>query len=146
MTRDRGAALVEFAVLAPLLLVLLLGIVEFGWLFAQFNEVRHSAQEGARWGAVSRPDVDGAAGLNWGDMAARACNAANLPAGTTISIDATLPPGGTKGDTASITVTANVQSLTGVPIISSFIPSQLTNTATFRLEQDATWSPTPTNC
>lgn len=140
-----GAALVEFAVLAPLLLLLLLGIVEFGWLFAQFNEVRHSAQEGARWGAVSRPDVDGAAGLNWGDMTARACNAADLPAGTTISVDATLG-GGMKGDTASITVTANVQSLTGAPIISSFLPSQLTNTATFRLEQDATWSPTPTNC
>ena len=31
--RDRGAAAVEFALLMPLLLVLLLGIMEFGYAF-----------------------------------------------------------------------------------------------------------------
>ena len=33
---ERGANLVEFAVLAPLLILLVIGIVEFGWLFGQF--------------------------------------------------------------------------------------------------------------
>ncbi|MDX1747957.1 MAG: TadE/TadG family type IV pilus assembly protein, partial [Halobacteriales archaeon] len=54
--RERGAALVEFAVLAPLLILLVLGIVEFGWKFGQFNDVRHGAREGGRYAAV---DGDG---------------------------------------------------------------------------------------
>ena len=141
-----GAALVEFAVLAPLLILLLLGIVEFGWLFGQFNEVRHSAQEGARWGAVSRPDIAGSAAMDWEDMVARACSAADLPSATTIEISAN-NGGGAKGATASITITASVQSLTGAPVISVFLPTTLTNTATFRLEQIATWTPiNPTSC
>ncbi|HIE21686.1 MAG TPA: pilus assembly protein, partial [Acidimicrobiia bacterium] len=40
---DRGAALIEFALLMPLLIILILGIVEFGWKFGQFNDVRHAA-------------------------------------------------------------------------------------------------------
>ena len=42
---ERGASLVEFAILAPLLIVLVLGIVEFGWLFSQNNDVRHGPRE-----------------------------------------------------------------------------------------------------
>lgn len=136
---DRGAALVEFAVLAPLLILLLVGVIEFGWLFAQMNEVRHVAQEGARWGAVSHPDIDGSGTKDWDDLAARACAAANLPGGTTVVITGS-EGGGAKGDTASITVTANVQSLTSIPLVTTFLPSSLDNTATFRLEQPAEWS------
>lgn len=137
-SREAGAALVEFAVVAPLLIVLILGIVEFGWLFAQMNEIRHVAQEGARWGAVSRPDIDGG-GMSWSDLHDRACGAANLPGTTTVSVDGS-PGAGTKGATATVTVTATVQSLTGIPIITTFLPTTLTNTATFRLEQAAQWA------
>lgn len=136
--RQRGAALVEFALVAPLLIFLVVGIVEFGWLFAQMNEIRHVAQEGARWGAVSRPDINGG-GMSWLDLRDRACAAANLPSGTTVSIDGS-PGAGTKGETATVTVTAAVQSLSGLPLVTVFLPSTLSNTATFRLEQDAQWS------
>lgn len=137
---DDGAALIEFAILAPLLIFLIMGIIEFGWLFGQFNEIRHSAQEGARWAAVSRPDIAGGASMDEVDLRARACGAANLPGGTTVDVAAGFDSGSSTGDTAFVTVTANVASLTGVPFISVFLPSTLTNTATFRLEQDATWS------
>lgn len=136
--REAGASLVEFAILAPLLVILVLGIVEFGWLFAQMNEIRHVAQEGARWGAVSHPDVNGG-GKDWSDLGDRACAAANLPSGTTVVITGS-EAGGKKFDTASVTVTASVQSLTNAPLITLFLPSTLTNTATFRLEQDAQWA------
>jgi Flp pilus assembly protein TadG len=140
---DRGAQLVEFALVAPLLILLLFGIIEFGWLFAQMNEIRHVAQEGARWGAVSHPEVDGVGGEDWGDLAARACGAANLPGGTTVTITGS-EGGGSKGDTATVTVTATVPSLTG--LIDSFLPSGLSNTATFRLEQPAKWVGGNTTC
>ena len=56
---DAGASLVEFALIAPFLLLLLMGIIEFGFLFGQSNEVRHAAREGAHYAAVSYPDRDG---------------------------------------------------------------------------------------
>jgi len=144
---ERGAALVEFALLAPLLIILVMGIIEFGWLFAQMNEIRHVAQEGARWGAVSRPDIDGG-GIGSSDLFDRACAAANLPSGTTVTVASSFEiPGQTqKEDTAAVTVTANVQSLSGLPLITAFLPTTLTNTATFRLEQDAQWAAGSQSC
>ena len=142
---EDGAALVEFALLAPLLIILVMGVIEFGWLFAQMNEIRHVAQEGARWGAVSHPDIDGSGSADWSDLAARACGAANLPSGTSVDVTGSYV-GGAKGDTATVTVTATVQSLTNVPVISAFLPGTLTNTATFRLEQPAAWIGGTTTC
>lgn len=143
--RENGAALVEFALLAPLLIILVMGIIEFGWLFAQMNEIRHVAQEGARWGAVSHPEVDGIGSEDWGDLSARACAAANLPSGTTVAVTGS-EGGGTKGDTATVTVTAMVESLSNLPLITTFLPTTLTNTATFRLEQPAKWIGGSTTC
>ncbi len=47
-----GTATVEFALVAPLLLVLLLGIVEFGLLFQDFIIAKNAAREAARCGAL----------------------------------------------------------------------------------------------
>jgi Flp pilus assembly protein TadG len=143
--REEGAALFEFALLMPILVILLLGIIEFGWLFAQMNEIRHVAQEGARWGAVSHPDVNSVGSENWGDIGARACGAANLPGGSTVTVTGSAGSG-VKGGTASITVTANTQSLSSLGLIEAFLPSSLSNTATFRLEQDAKWAGSSTTC
>lgn len=137
--RQHGAALVEFAIAAPLLILLLFGIIEFGWVLAQFNEVRHAGQEGARWAAVSRPDVNGDGALNSGDLIARVCGAANLPSGSSISFDAS-PGSGVKGDTATVTVTAVIAPLTGMTFVTSFLPPSISSTATFRLEQNAGWT------
>ncbi|NOS99729.1 MAG: pilus assembly protein [Phycisphaerales bacterium] len=46
--RKRGAALVEFAVVLPLLLVLLFGIIEFGWVFMVRQSLSSAAREGCR--------------------------------------------------------------------------------------------------
>ena len=45
---ERGAELVEFALVLPLLLLLVLGIVDFGFLFQRFEVVTNAAREGAR--------------------------------------------------------------------------------------------------
>ncbi len=50
---ERGANLVEFALVAPFLILLLFGIIEFAWLFAQDLTIKHGAREGARLAAVA---------------------------------------------------------------------------------------------
>jgi Flp pilus assembly protein TadG len=53
---ERGAALVEMAVVLPLFVLMIFGMIEAGWAFAQPNDVRHGAREGARMAAVN--DLD----------------------------------------------------------------------------------------
>lgn len=43
-----GAAVVEFALVSPILLVLLLGMFEFSWLFFQRHNMLTTAERGAR--------------------------------------------------------------------------------------------------
>ena len=45
---ERGAALVEFALVLPLLLVVIAGIVDFGFAFQRYEVVTNAAREGAR--------------------------------------------------------------------------------------------------
>jgi Flp pilus assembly protein TadG len=52
--RQQGQALVEFAILLPVLLLLLLGIVQFGLAFNNYIQVTSAAREGARKASVSR--------------------------------------------------------------------------------------------
>ncbi len=47
---ERGAALVELALVLPLLLVVIAGIVDFGLAFQRFEVVANAAREGARLG------------------------------------------------------------------------------------------------
>jgi len=44
-----GAVLVEFAIVVPLLLLLLVGITEFAWAFFHQNILNKSVQDGARY-------------------------------------------------------------------------------------------------
>lgn len=44
----RGAAVIEFAVLLPLLAIIVFGIIEFGFLWLQSHYIANAAREGAR--------------------------------------------------------------------------------------------------
>lgn len=50
--RRRGASVVEMAVVSPILVMLVFGIIEFGWAFMVRQMVTNSAREGARVAAV----------------------------------------------------------------------------------------------
>jgi Flp pilus assembly protein TadG len=150
--REDGASLLEFAVAMPLLLLLVLGIIEFGFVLAQMNEIRHGAREGARYAAVSRPDydVDGTAGDN-ADVLAATCDSVVLPGVTTTValsfVDSDGAPGANRLEYGTVTVVADTESLSGFPLISAILPDTLTNEARFRLEQDAGWGGFgPTSC
>ncbi|MDH3606693.1 MAG: pilus assembly protein [Acidimicrobiia bacterium] len=58
---DRGAAMVEFAIIAPLLLLVVFGIIEFGRAYNAQNSLTHAAREGAREYAISQDAVAGEA-------------------------------------------------------------------------------------
>jgi hypothetical protein len=45
---ERGAELVEFAFVFPTLLLVMLGIIDFGFLFQRYEIVTNAAREGAR--------------------------------------------------------------------------------------------------
>lgn len=45
---EKGAELIEFALVFPLLLLVVLGVVDFGLLFQRYEVVTNAAREGAR--------------------------------------------------------------------------------------------------
>ena len=49
---EKGQAMVEFALVLPLLLALLCGIIDFGWLYYNQITLNNAAREGARYAVV----------------------------------------------------------------------------------------------
>ena len=54
---DTGQALVEFALVMPLLLILVVGVIEFGRGWNAYQVITDAAREGARRVAVTRADA-----------------------------------------------------------------------------------------
>jgi Flp pilus assembly protein TadG len=53
---SRGGALVEFAMVAPIMLVFLIGTIEFGTLMFDFHATDYAAKLGARYASVRGAD------------------------------------------------------------------------------------------
>lgn len=53
---EKGQAIVEFALVLPILMLLILGIIEFGWLFNGKLILTSAAREGARVVAVTKSE------------------------------------------------------------------------------------------
>lgn len=49
---ERGSQLIEFAIVVPILLLVLAGIFDFGMMFRTFEVVTNAAREGARVGVL----------------------------------------------------------------------------------------------
>jgi Flp pilus assembly protein TadG len=143
VNREKGANLVEFALVAPFLILLLFGIVEFAWLFAQNLDVRHGAREGGRLAAVNYPagPTNGSVARNPSDktaLMAEVCGRMDIADGTMVDLQS---PGGV-GDAVVVTVSAPGNTLTG--LLDWALPPSLTLSSTIesRLEQPATWNNT----
>ena len=54
---DRGAVAVEFAIMLPLLLLLIFGIIDFGRALNAQVTITQAAREGARLTALNQPNV-----------------------------------------------------------------------------------------
>lgn len=62
---ERGAELIEFALILPLLLLIMLAIVDFGFMFQRYEVLTNAAREGARIAVLP--------GYTTADVQARVC-------------------------------------------------------------------------
>ena len=111
-SRQRGAAALEMAVVAPILLLLVFGIMESGWFFAQQVELNNAAREGARLAVV---DYGTATEIADETCARAALSGANATVTVTRSTTLDTAVGDPPGTPESVTVTManSYQSLTG---------------------------------
>src|SRR5918912_2542495 len=133
---ERGVALVEFALIAPLALLLLFGIFDFGKAMNYWIDETHLANEGARWAVVNRNPATSGTLQNYIKNQA---DTTQLRNGASVSICAwDADSSGTigVGDPVKVSVT---YSYNWLPLISSKLggatSTTLTGTATMRLEQ-----------
>jgi Flp pilus assembly protein TadG len=93
--RHRGSEVLEMALVMPILLGLIFGMIEFGYFFYLKHNLQSAAREGARVGStLNGTDGDAVA------KASAFLTAANLPSGS-FSISST-----TSGDKITVTVQA----------------------------------------
>jgi Flp pilus assembly protein TadG len=100
---ERGTAVVEFALVAPLLFVVLFGIIDFGRALNYYNNLTQIAGQGARAAAVNQnPSGGPPSGTSIQDALKSAVGSPELQKGITVCIP-TVPasPG------APVTVTAS---------------------------------------
>lgn len=89
---ERGAAAVEFGLVLPILLVLLLGIIDFGRAYHAQITLTHAAREGARAFAVNG-DTAGVTGVVTGAATALTGVAVSYPNGSTCEPPSLVSPG-----------------------------------------------------
>jgi Flp pilus assembly protein TadG len=133
---EKGANLVEFALVMPLLLLLVLGIVEFSWLLARNLDVNQGAREGARMIAVNTPSGDGS-------LQDEICSRMDLVGSNTATIVSWAADDATPevGEGVTVTVTSpTTPTLTGLLdfLFSGF--ANMSSSVEIRIEQPPDWT------
>ena len=120
-TKDEtGAAAVEFALVLPILLLLVFGIVDFGRVYNAKVTLTHAAREGVRVWALKAP-ADAASAKT--EATTRTQEAATGLTGVTV----TTPASCTFGTATTLTATASFSYIT--PLVAHFAPDTETLTA-----------------
>jgi hypothetical protein len=114
---ERGQSLVEFALILPLFIIVLFGIMEFGKLWEISNLITSASREGARVAAISGSSQSQAV-----NAAQHVLSAANIE-GATISVS-----GPNSASEVSVTVSLHYTPLTGsiIPGFDNFSISRST--------------------
>lgn len=145
---DSGTAMLEFALVAVLLLTLVFGIINFGLILSFKQDLTRAAAEGARAAAVAYPASGAvAAGTAATNEAVQSfnktCGSGGLTGGCLIrQHDCSDPVPDTNGDDPNVPNCvqvdliydyANYPLLVAVPLIKPFLPSQIRATSDARL-------------
>jgi Flp pilus assembly protein TadG len=118
---DRGASAVEFALVVPLLLVLVFGIIDFGVVFSQNLALNNAARDGARFAVVRQ--IDGSAARSCYDVLRRSRDAAVALAMPVNSVAVTVTANGSTvcsvAAGAALPAAANTAALQKAPCVGS---------------------------
>jgi hypothetical protein len=127
---ERGQALVEFALVIPILLLVMLAVLHFGKAINYWNDSTHIAAEGARYAAVNRKPIPGNALSLQAQLLAQADSnelrsggSAAVPSAAQVCIEF---PNGTSlvGDPVKVRMSFTYN---WIPLISNFLPSHAAN-------------------
>ena len=122
---EAGQSMVEMALVLPILLILIGGIVDFGWLFYNQLSLTNAAREGARYAAIHYTDAG-----EWKQDAIKIMDNTYVGVGTAMA-EVENP----KDSQIRATMSANVPILTGVAsTILNKSTLQMTGSCIMRLE------------
>jgi len=100
--------LVEFSLIIPILLLLILGTVDFAMGFKSYVELTNATREGARYAVVGNPAglyPTDCTGLDRGNVVSRVCKSAPDMTDDMTDVTVSYPNGSTSG--SSVVVTAD---------------------------------------
>ncbi len=107
---ERGAGLAEFALVLPILLMILFGIIEFGFALRRSQAIEAAAREGGRLASLQSTSAADVA-----DRVGQALGLTTFDAPPVISVD---PSGGCAGrEGQSVTVTVSAPHRISIPLV-----------------------------
>ncbi|MFE4543802.1 TadE/TadG family type IV pilus assembly protein [Arthrobacter sp. NPDC056727] len=113
---ERGAVAVEFAILAPVLIMILLGIMEFGRAYNVQNSLTNAAREGVRSMAVNNnPTAALSAAKNAASLVSPKLQDSNVAfAFQTVPATTPAPTSCSAGVQVTVTISYNLSTMTGI--------------------------------
>jgi hypothetical protein len=109
---DRGSVAVEFALVLPVLLLIVFGIVDFGRALNAQIALTGAAREGVRLAALGYPDAA---------VQARAAAAAPDLSWVTVTVSASCPPGAGPSADADVSVSYSFAFITPIGAVAGFL-------------------------
>jgi Flp pilus assembly protein TadG len=140
---ERGAEAVEFALVVPVLVLLVFGVVDFGWMINHDTMVNNASREGARLGALDPVTADitatvlqdsGTLDPSKITVGITCLNPPVLPSSIGTPCAGTFPQNATSGGTVIVTVNYRHSWIT--PVGSTIMPGGMTlsRTSEMRIE------------
>ncbi len=132
--RRRGAAAVEFAIVAPIFFLLVLGMIEIGRMVMVQQIITNASREGARVGVLDPSTAGGTTRQDVLDKVNGYLAAANIQ-GATITITPSEPSSATYGQPVTVTVSVPTSAISWIPRpIYAHAGSQLSASTVMRRE------------
>lgn len=115
-TSERGAVAVEFALLAPVLVMLLLGIMEFGRAYNVQTTLTNAAREGVRVMAIGNKESDALTATTnaSGTLSPKLVNSDITFAFQTIPPTTPAPTSCAPGSQVTVTIKYSLSTMTGI--------------------------------
>lgn len=137
--REAGVALVEFALVLPLLALFLFGMIEFGKAFNYWIDETHLANTGARFAVVNKNPGAGAGQTLQQYIAAQADsnelrNGGTSSVATPIKVCITFPSGGNVGNPVVVTTFVDYNWLPFIGTATGLTTKRVSGKATMRIE------------